>query len=67
MHTPTLEQSLNTEEMTFLERASSLSLRYLRKLLRWRADRGVIARGLLYGVNRMIDGIINTAEIAVGA
>ena len=45
IHTPVLEQSLSTEEMTFLERSSSLSLRYVRKLLGWRADRGVLQEG----------------------
>jgi hypothetical protein len=67
MHTLALERSLNTGQVTILERASSSNPRYLRKLLRWRVDRGVLQGGLLRGVDTIIDSVINTAEIPVGA
>jgi hypothetical protein len=68
MRRPALERSLNIREITFLERASSSNFRDRRKLLRWPVSRyGGIARGLLRGINGMIDSIISTAEIRVGA
>ena len=40
IRTPALERSLNSDKMTLFECTSSWKLRNLRKLFKWRVDRG---------------------------